>query len=94
MVRRTGRGIGASILGAEAGRATAGGVSNSMLQQMVDMEISTSWPCPSATFVLLVHPLRHELLDSPLGIPLVVRLDETAGCFLVRGANLDLVVVG
>lgn len=54
----------------------------------------TSGPRARAAFVLLCHPLRHQILDVPFGIPSVVRFNQTACSIVVAGANLDLVVIG
>lgn len=94
--RRAGRGTGASIFGAGVGRATASQksvmVSTSLCRK--GSEDCTSKPGTRATLVFLVHPVRHEFFDVPVGIPSVVRIDDTARSLFVRRANLDLVVVG
>ena len=49
---------------------------------------------PRSLMLFLVHSLRHELFNVPIGVPAVVGFDQAAGSILAGGTNLDLVVVG
>lgn len=42
--------------------------------------------------ILGVHTLRHEIFDSPDGVPIVVGLDEMPRCILAASSDLELVV--
>lgn len=57
-------------------------------------EDSTRSPRTSTSFVLLIHPIRHERLDVPLGVPSIIGLDHASRLGLTAGTNLHFVVVG